>query len=51
MGLDDDEDPTAGRTEEVDDIGDVDMDFEETTEEFLENLEKQYQKLNLLIKS
>jgi hypothetical protein len=40
MGLDDDEDPTAGRTEEVDDIGDVDMDFEETTEEFLENLEK-----------
>jgi hypothetical protein len=40
MGLDDDGDPPAGRTEEAEDIGDVDMDLEETTEEFLENLEE-----------
>jgi hypothetical protein len=40
MGLDDDGDQPAGRTEEAEDIGDVDMDIEETTYEFLKNLEK-----------
>jgi L-2-hydroxyglutarate oxidase LhgO len=40
MGLDDDGDPSAGHTEEAEDNGDVDMDIEETTDEFLENLEK-----------
>jgi hypothetical protein len=40
MGLDDDGDPPAGRTEEEEENGDVDMDIEETTDEFLKNLEK-----------
>jgi hypothetical protein len=40
MGLDDDGDPPAGRTEEAEDNGDVGMDIEETTDEFLRNLEK-----------
>jgi hypothetical protein len=35
MGLDDNGDPPAGRTEEAEDNGDVDMDIEETTDEFL----------------
>jgi hypothetical protein len=40
MGLDDDGDPPAGQTEEEEDNGDIGMDIEETTEEFLQNLEK-----------
>jgi hypothetical protein len=40
MGLDDDGDPPAGHTEEAEDNGDVGMDIEETTDEFLKNLEK-----------
>jgi hypothetical protein len=40
MGFDDDGDPPAGRTEQADDTGDDRMDFEETTEEFVKNLEK-----------
>jgi hypothetical protein len=40
MGFDDDGDPPAGQTEEVEDTGDDRMDSEETTEEFLKNLEK-----------
>jgi hypothetical protein len=40
MGFDDDGDPPAGRTEEAEDTGDDRMDFEETTEEFVRNLEK-----------
>jgi hypothetical protein len=40
MGLDEDGDPPAGQTEEAEDNGDVGMDIEETTEEFLKNLEK-----------
>jgi hypothetical protein len=40
MGLDDDGDPTAGQTEEAEDNGDVGMDIEERTEEFLKNLDK-----------
>jgi hypothetical protein len=40
MGLTDDGDPPAGQTEEAEDNGDVVMDIEETTEEFLKNLEK-----------
>jgi hypothetical protein len=40
MGLDDDGDPPVGRTEEAEDNGDVGMDIEETTDEFLKNLEK-----------
>jgi hypothetical protein len=40
MGLNDDGDPPAGRTEEAEDIGDVDMDIKETTDEFLKNLEE-----------
>jgi hypothetical protein len=40
MGLDDDGDPPAGYTEEAEDNGDIGMDIEETTEEFLKNLEE-----------
>jgi hypothetical protein len=40
MGLDDDGDPTAGHTEEAEDNGDIGMDIEETTDEFLEIFEK-----------
>jgi hypothetical protein len=40
MGLDGDGDPPAGRTEEGEDNGDVSMDIEETTDEFLKILEK-----------
>jgi hypothetical protein len=40
MGFDDDGDPPAGQTEEAEDTGDDRMDFEETTEEFVKNLEK-----------
>jgi hypothetical protein len=42
MGFDDDGDPPAGQTEEADDTGDVRMGFEETTEEFVRNMEKNY---------
>jgi hypothetical protein len=42
MWLDDDGDPPAGRTEEAEDIGVVDMDIEETTDEFLKNLEEKF---------
>jgi hypothetical protein len=40
MGFDDDGDPPAGRTEEAEDTGYNRMAFEETTEEFVMNLEK-----------
>jgi hypothetical protein len=40
MGFDDDGDPPGGQTEEAEDNGDVRMGFEETTEEFVRNLEK-----------
>jgi hypothetical protein len=40
LWLDDDGNPPAGRTEEAEDNGDVGMDIEETTDEFLKNLEK-----------
>jgi hypothetical protein len=40
MELDDDGDPPEGQTEETEDNGDVGMDIEETTEEFLKKLEK-----------
>jgi hypothetical protein len=39
MGLDDDGDPPTRQTEEEEDNGDIGMDIEETTEEFLQNLE------------
>jgi hypothetical protein len=40
MGLDDDGDPPAGGTEEAVDNVEERMDFEETTDEFVRNLEK-----------
>jgi SOS-response transcriptional repressor LexA len=40
MGFGDDGDPTTGRTEEAVDTVDDRMDFEETTDEFIKNLEK-----------
>jgi len=40
VGLDDDGDPPAGHTEEAEDNGDIGMDIEETTDEFLKILEK-----------
>jgi hypothetical protein len=40
MGLDDDGDPPAGQTEEVGDTVVIGMDIEETTYDFLKNLEK-----------
>jgi hypothetical protein len=42
MELDDDGEPPAERTEEAEDNGDVGMDIEETTDEFLKNLEKKF---------
>jgi hypothetical protein len=46
MGFDDDGDPPAGQTEEVEDNGDVRMGFEETTEEFVRNMKKIQQVLS-----
>jgi hypothetical protein len=40
IGFDDDGDPTAGRTEEAVNTVEDRMDYEETTEEFVRNLEK-----------
>jgi hypothetical protein len=40
MGFDDDGDPPAEGTEEVEDNGEVRMGFEETTDKFIKNLEK-----------
>jgi hypothetical protein len=40
MGFDDDGDPRAGQTAEVEVNGDVRMGFEATTDEFVRNLEK-----------
>jgi hypothetical protein len=40
MGFDDDGPPPAGGTEEAEDNGGVRMGFEETTEEFVRNFEK-----------
>jgi hypothetical protein len=42
MGLDDDGDPPAGGTEKAVDNVEDRMDFEETTDEFVRNLEKNY---------
>jgi hypothetical protein len=48
MGLDDDEDPPVGQTEEAEDNGDFGMDIEETTEEFLRKMEKNSGSTSLL---
>jgi hypothetical protein len=42
MGFDGDGDPTAGHTEEAVDTAVVGMDFEETTDEFIKNMENNY---------
>jgi hypothetical protein len=39
MGFDDDGDPPVGGTEEAEDNRDVSMGFEETTDEFIKNME------------
>jgi hypothetical protein len=40
MGFNDDGDPRVGQIEEAEDTGDDRMEFEETTEEFVRNVEK-----------
>jgi hypothetical protein len=42
MGFDDNGDPTVGLTEEAVDTAEDRMDFEETTDKFLKNMEKNY---------
>jgi hypothetical protein len=42
MGLNDDGDPPAGQTEEAEDNGDVGMNIEETTKEFLEKFREYF---------
>jgi hypothetical protein len=42
MGFDDDGDPTTGRTEVAVDTVNDRMDFKETTEEFVKNMETNY---------